>query len=117
MAGIVYVRTRLSDATEALMRDWETTINEVDVEDPQLGDAIAAFIGVVTFNLRHAYTRATTSVVSTGRTKVSIVIDLPPFTELAMREVMDAIRGVGLLDRRVARIREMTQLLQGGDRA
>ena len=104
------IRSRLSDDAVALIHAWTVAQGAVDEE---LVDVVARFATVLERSLQHRTSEAALKVRPVG-TRWLIVIDFPPFMELAMREVMDAITSPGRTERRRTRIWEMTRVLQGG---
>lgn len=100
----------LSSAAQALVRDWNAALHTVD--DDALVDAIADLGTAMSIHIRTAGAIAPLKIdVVNG--KVLAFIDFPPYTELAMREAIAAITSVGLLEPRIARVREMTRMLGG----
>lgn len=103
-------RATLSTSAEALVHEWNAAL--ATVQDDALAGAIADLGTAISIHIRTAGEVAPIHIdVVNGR--VVAFIDFPPFTELAMREVIDAIHDVGLLERRIATIQEMARMLGG----
>jgi hypothetical protein len=108
VAGLI--QSRLSDEALALINQWNIALGEID--DEPLIEAVADFGTVLARNLEARAEAASTKVRPTQGRWV-LLIDFPPYTELAMREVIAAIRSVGGLSRRIAIVQAMTKLLLG----
>ena len=102
MAVPVVFRSRFSTSARELLDEWETALRLVT--DDEIRDALGAFCEAGAVHVRQSGS-------SSAFVDGVLIIDYPPYLELAMREVLATLRRRWPSDVVARRIDTMTRLL------